>query len=224
MGKTFSKSSPVRDMTTGDISKHIVYFALPLIGGNLFQQLYSLVDTWVVGNYVSDEAFSAVGAVSPAMKLMIQLFMGFSTGMSIVISQYFGAGERTKVRKASHTSFVIALVSSVVITLIGLLCIPLFLKMAAIPENLVDYATEYLKIIFMYIFCPILYNTGAAILRAVGDSRKPFLFLVATAVANVFFGSDVRYHFQIGRGRCGICHHHFSGGCRRIDSHRAFQI
>ena len=92
------------DMTKGSITKHLINFALPLMVGNLFQQLYNMVDTWVVGNYVSNEAFSAVGTVTPIINTLIGFFLGLSSGAGVVISQYYGAGREDKVRQAVHTS------------------------------------------------------------------------------------------------------------------------
>lgn len=107
------------DMTKGSITKHLINFALPLMVGNLFQQLYNMVDTWVVGNYVSNEAFSAVGTVTPIINTLIGFFLGLSSGAGVVISQYYGAGREDKVRQAVHTSLVLTLLMGAVFTAAG---------------------------------------------------------------------------------------------------------
>ena len=101
------------DMTQGSITKHLINFSLPLLLGNLFQQLYNMVDTWVVGNYVSNEAFSAVGTVGPVINTLIGFFLGLSSGAGVVISQYYGAGREEKVRQAVHTALMLTLVLGV---------------------------------------------------------------------------------------------------------------
>ena len=108
------------DMTKGSITKHLINFALPLMVGNLFQQLYNMVDTWVVGNFVSNEAFSAVGTVTPIINMLIGFFLGLSSGAGVVISQYYGAQREEKVRQAVHTSMVLTFLLGIVFTAAGI--------------------------------------------------------------------------------------------------------
>ena len=108
------------DMTEGNIVNHIIMFALPLLVGNIFQQLYNTVDTWVVGNYVSGEAFSAVGSVGPIINMLIGFFMGLSSGAGVVISQFYGARKYDKVHDTVHTCIVMTLVLAVVFTAVGI--------------------------------------------------------------------------------------------------------
>ena len=108
------------DMTQGNIAKHIISFAIPLLLGNIFQQLYNMVDTWVVGNFVSNEAFSAVGSVGPIINMLIGFFMGLSSGAGVVISQYYGARRFEDVQKAVHTSMVMTLIMGMAFTGIGI--------------------------------------------------------------------------------------------------------
>ena len=107
------------DMTQGSIFRHLITFAFPLLIGNIFQQLYNTVDTWVVGNYVSNEAFSAVGTVGPVINMLIGIFLGLSSGAGVVISQYYGAKRYDKVRDTVHTSIVMTLILAVLFTIIG---------------------------------------------------------------------------------------------------------
>ena len=172
------------DMTEGSITRHIINFALPLLIGNIFQQLYNTVDTWVVGNYVSNEAFSAVGTVGPIINMLIGFFSGLASGAGVVISQYYGAHREEDVQKAVHTSILLTLFMAVVFTAIGLAMIPPMLRLMNTPEDVFPLSTTYLTIYFSGLIGLMLYNMGAGILRAVGDSQRPFYFLVLCAILN----------------------------------------
>ena len=183
------------DMTEGNIVKHIVLFALPLLIGNIFQQLYNMVDTWVVGNYVSNEAFSAVGTVGPITNMIIGIFMGFSSGAGAVISQNFGAKQYDKVKKAVHTSMVVTLILCVVFTLLGILMTPLMVTLIKHNDDVKIHSIPYLTIYFAGVSGLLIYNIGSAIFRAIGDSKRPFYFLVCSAVTNIIL--DVVLVFAI---------------------------
>ena len=172
------------DMTEGNITRHIISFALPLLIGNVFQQLYNTVDTWVVGNYVSNEAFSAVGTVGPIINMLIGFFMGLSSGAGVVISQYYGAKRNQEVHDTVHTAMVMTLVMGVAFTAIGLAMTPFMLRLMNTPDNVMPESTAYLTIYFSGILGLMVYNIGAGILRAVGDSQRPFYFLVVCALIN----------------------------------------
>ena len=172
------------DMTEGNITRHIISFALPLLIGNVFQQLYNTVDTWVVGNYVSNEAFSAVGTVGPIINMLIGFFMGLSSGAGVVISQYYGAKRYNEVHDTVHTAMVMTIIMGIAFTAIGLGMTPFMLRLMNTPENVMPESTAYLTIYFSGILGLMIYNIGAGILRAVGDSQRPFYFLVVCAVMN----------------------------------------
>lgn len=172
------------DMTTGGIAGHLICFALPLLLGNIFQQLYNTVDTWVVGNFASNEAFSAVGSVGPIINVLIGLFMGLSTGASAVISQFYGAKQLQLVQDAVHTAIMLTLLLSILFTIVGIAFTPAMLRLTKMPANVMPEATTYLRIYFAGITGLLFYNMGAAILRSVGDSKRPFYFLVVAALLN----------------------------------------
>ncbi len=172
------------NMTEGNTLRHLINFAIPLLFGNLFQQLYNMVDTWVVGNYGQGEAFSAVGTVGPIINTLIGFFVGFSSGAGVVISQYYGAKDEEKVSKAVHTSIVMTLILGVVFTALGIFMVPMMLDLMNTPASVKPQATEYLTVYFAGIVGLMIYNIGSGILRAVGDSRRPFYFLVVSAVIN----------------------------------------
>ncbi len=186
------------DMTKGNITRHLVNFALPLLLGNLFQQLYNMVDTWVVGNYVSNEAFSAVGTVGPVINTLIGFFLGLSSGAGVVISQYYGAGREDKVRQAVHTALMLTLALGVVFTAVGIAMTPLMLQLMKTPAEVAPEQAAYLKIYFAGVIGLLLYNMGSGILRAVGDSRRPFYFLVVSAVLNTVLDLLFVIKFHMG--------------------------
>ena len=191
------------DMTEGNIFGHIIRFAIPLLIGNLFQQLYNMVDTWVVGRFVSDTAFSAVGTVGPIINMLIGFFLGLAGGAGVVISQYYGAKDDDRVKKAVHTSLVMTTVMAVVFTVVGILIVPYMLKLNKTPESVLPEATAYLTIYFAGVAGLMIYNMGAGILRAVGDSKRPFYFLVISAVTNTVLDLVFVLVFGMGpRRRC----------------------
>lgn len=143
-----SKRSYDVDMTEGSAFRHLLNFALPLLLGNLFQQLYNTVDTWVVGNYVSAEAFSAVGTVAPIINTLIGAFSGLASGAGVVISQYYGAGNKAKVRDAVHTSIVMTIVLSIAFTILGVAMTPTMLGFMKTPAEVLPDSTAYLTIYF----------------------------------------------------------------------------
>ena len=190
------------DMTQGSIFKLLLHFALPLLAGNLFQQLYNMVDTWVVGNYVSNEAYSAVGTMGPILNMLIGFFSGFASGAGVVISQYYGAGMPERVRKTVHTAMVLTFVLGLVLTGVGLAMIPTVLGFIKMPAEALADATTYLTIYFTGFLGLLVYNMGAGILRAVGDSRRPFYFLVVSALLNI--GLDLLFVINFQMGVAGV--------------------
>ena len=190
------------DMTQGSIPRHILAFAFPLLLGNLFQQLYNTVDTWVVGNFVSNEAFSAVGTVGPIINMLIGFFLGLSSGAGVVISQYYGAQKHEDVSRAVHTALVMTLVLAVVFTGLGLAMIPYMLSLMNTPASVIPESTAYLRIYFSGVLGLMVYNIGAGILRAVGDSQRPFYFLVVCAVMNTVL--DLLFVLGFGMGVEGV--------------------
>ena len=190
------------DMTEGNITRHIISFALPLLIGNIFQQLYNMVDTWVVGNYVNIQAYSAVGTVGPIVNMLIGFFMGLSSGAGVVISQYYGAQQPDKVKQTVHTALLMTLILGVIFTAVGILITPTMLKLINMPPDEAKEATTYLTIYFAGILGLMFYNIGAGILRAVGDSQRPFYFLVVSAVMNIVL--DLVFVLVFNMGVAGV--------------------
>jgi len=172
------------DMTEGNILQHIISFSIPLIAGLLLQQLYNMVDAWVVGNFVDGEAFSAVGTVGPILNLLITFFTGLSSGVGVVISQFYGIKDYESVSKTVHTSLLFTLILGVIFTGLGIAIVPPMLNLMNTPDEVFGAASEYLTINFAGIMASMLYNIGSGILRAVGDSKRPFYFLATSAITN----------------------------------------
>ena len=192
------------DMTSGSIVKSIIAFALPLLLGNFFQQLYNMVDAFVIGQKGTPGEYSAVGSVAPITNILIGLFSGLSSGASVVIAQYFGAKDKEKVSLASHTAIALTLVASVLFTAVGVLCAPLMVRMMLRTTGGDVYApaTAYLTIYSSGLTFMLLYNMGSGILRAVGDSRRPFYFLAVAAVINTAL--DFIFVFALDMGVNGV--------------------
>ena len=186
------------DMTEGSIPRLLLSFAFPIMLGSLFQQFYNMVDTWVVGNYVSNEAFAAVGTVTPIINLLIGFFTGLSTGAGVVISQYFGAHRYDKVHDAVHSYVALSLILCVVFTGVGLALTPFLLNLMGTASEVLPQSTAYLSIYFKGVSGLLIYNMGAAILRAAGDSRRPFHFLMVSALLNIVLDLILVLVFHMG--------------------------
>ena len=186
------------DMTQGNILRHILLFALPLLAGNIFQQMYNMVDTWVVGRFVSNEAYAAVGCVGPIINMLVGFFMGLSSGAGVVISQYYGAKRYDDVSRSVHTTITMTLILGVLFTVIGLTAAPHLLKLMNTPENVMPESRSYLQIYFSGLMGLMLYNAGSGILRAVGDSKRPFYYLVVCALMNTVLDLVFVVYFHMG--------------------------
>ena len=172
------------DMTRGSVLGQLVAFSVPLLIGNIFQQLYNTVDSVVVGNFVGKEALAAVGSVGPVINMLIGFFNGFATGAGVVISRHYGARQRENVRTAVQTTIAMTILMSIVLSVLGVVLTPALLRMMQTPEEVLAHASEYLQIYFAGLSGLLLYNMGAGILRAVGDTRRPLYFLIFSAVTN----------------------------------------
>ncbi len=174
-----------RDLTEGRPLKQIVSFALPLLFGVLFQQLYSFVDTAVVGRYLGAERLAAVGATGSVNFLVIGLCLGLCSGFSIPIAQAFGAKDEREIRRCVWHAVLLSGVLSVIFAAASvLLCKPL-LRLMNTPEEILDNSARYIGIIFAAIPCCVLYNMAGGILRSLGDSRTPVVFLVLASLVNI---------------------------------------
>ena len=196
--------STVLDMTEGTIWKHLVKFAFPLFIGNIFQQLYNTVDSIVVGNFVGADALGAVTSTIPIVITLIGLAIGFTMGSSVVISQYFGAKDTENLRKSTHTATSAMFLLSLVFAAIGYLATPSLLRMMNTPESVFREAVVYLRIFSLGLTGMIMYNMGSAILRAVGDSKRPLYFLILASILNIFL--DLLFVIEFSLGVAGVAY------------------
>ena len=183
MNKEKSKNRGL--MTEGVIWKEILLFSIPLLLGNLFQQLYNAVDSVVVGNYIGAQALAAVGSSAPVINLLVSFFMGLAVGAGVIISRYFGARKKEELHIAVHTSLALTFAAGLVMTLIGVLISPYVLQWVGTPSDVMESSVLYLRIYFLGILSVMVYNMGSGILRAVGDSRNPLYFLIVSSVTNI---------------------------------------
>ena len=172
------------DMSRGSVLGQLVAFSVPLLIGNIFQQLYNTVDSVVVGNFVGKEALAAVGSVGPVINMLIGFFNGFATGAGVIISRHYGARQRENVQTAVRTTIAMTILMSIALSVLGVALTPALLRMMKTPEDVFAHASEYLQIYFAGLSGLLLYNMGAGILRAVGDTRRPLYFLIFSAVTN----------------------------------------
>ncbi len=176
---------PTLDATRGPIFSKFLLFAFPIMIMNLLQLLFNAADMIVVGRFAGSNALAAVGASAPLINLIVNLFMGLSVGTSVVVAQDRGAGRAEAIHRSVHTSIAISIVAGLFVMVLGLvLCQPL-LRMMGTPEDIIDQSTRYMRIFFLGIPASMVYNFGAGILRAIGDSRRPMYYLVAAGVVNV---------------------------------------
>jgi putative MATE family efflux protein len=198
------KNSGTMDMTQGTIWKELIIFSLPLLAGNIFQQLYNTVDSIVVGNFVGPDALGAVTSLAPAINTLIGLFIGFTAGASVVVSQYFGAGRIPELRRSVHTAVVASFWLGLFIMAAGWFITPGLISFMQTPDEIRPLAITYLRIYFAGILGLVFYNIGSAILRAVGDSRHPLYFLILTSVLNVFL--DLLFVIRFHMGVAGVAY------------------
>ena len=170
----------MKELTSGNEGRLIFNFAMPMLLGNLFQQLYNIVDTIIVGNILGKEALAAVGASFPIVFTLISLIIEVASGGTIVIAQYFGAGDHQSVKKAIHTMYIFLTIASVVLTLVGIPLTDELFRLIRLPEEIMPEATTYLSIYLLGLLAFFGFNATSAILRGLGDSKTPLYFLMKT--------------------------------------------
>lgn len=181
-----STRSRINGITEGVIWKQLLIFFFPIMLGTFFQQLYNTVDAVVVGQFVGKEALAAVGgATGTLINLLVGFFVGLSSGATVIISQFYGAYRPAETSEAVHTAMALGLAGGVVFMAIGLLVSPLALTLMGTPADVFDHALSYIRIYFLGMIFNLVYNMGAGILRAVGDSKRPLYFLIFSTLLNV---------------------------------------
>lgn len=177
-------------ITEGIIWKQLLIFFFPIMLGTLIQQLYTTVDTIIVGRFVGKAALASVGGPAAVLaNIVVTFFNGLANGAAVVIAQYYGAKDKERLHTGLHTAYLFSIVVSLAISVVGTVLTPWLLKIMNTPQDMMASSTTYLRIYFMGILFTLVYNMGAAIMRAVGDSKRPLLYLVVCCVMNI--GLDI---------------------------------
>lgn len=175
----------MKDMTTGNPTKLIFLFAMPMLIGNLFQQFYTMIDAVIVGKFVSVDALAAVGATNSVNFFMISLIIGLMSGISVVVAQYFGFKDFDRLKDVIATATYAVVFSAIILTVAGVLLAKPLLILLRTPANILDDSTIFLTTLFIGILPMSLYNGMAAILRALGNSITPLIFLILSSLMNI---------------------------------------
>ena len=192
----------VQDMTTGKPMSKLIRFSLPLLIGNLAQQLYNTVDSIVVGKYIGDTALAAVGTAGPILNLLLVLLIGVATGASIMASQYFGAKDRPGLSRVVGSTIVLTVLSGLVMTVAGYFASPLLIGLIAPPADVAEGAVIYLQIIFIGMLGTSAYNILSGVLRGIGDSFYPLIYLVIACLLNIVL--DILFVARFNMGIAGV--------------------
>ena len=194
----------VEPMTGGSIWKRMTFFALPLLLGNLFQQLYNTVDSLIVGNFLGSSALAAVSSSGSLIFMLIGFLSGISSGAGVIVSRYFGAEDRKNVHLAVHTTVAFGLVAGVLMTAAGVLLSPQILTWMGTPESVMPESVAYLQIYFLGSLGFVMYNIFVGILQAIGDSRHPLYYLMVSSVVNLILDILFIKYFHTGVGGAAL--------------------
>lgn len=190
-----------RRITEGVIWKQLLLFFFPILMGSFFQQMYNTVDTIIVGRALGTTALAAVGASGPIISLINGFFIGVSSGATVILSQFYGASDSDGVDKALHTGIALALTLGAVITGLGVLFAPQILRLIGTPDTCIDNAVLYCRVYFSGAVASMVYNMGSGILRAMGDSRRPMIFLIICCLVNI--AADLLFVYALDMGVAG---------------------
>ena len=194
-----TKETTQNQIIEGVIWKQLLLFFFPIVLGTFFQQLYNTADTIIVGRFVGKEALAAVGgSAAQIVNLVVGFFVGLASGATVIISQYYGAGDREHLNRSLHTAYAFSIVGSVIISVLGILLSPWILQIMNTPEDLMTDSILYLRIYFGGILFVFIYNVGSSILRAVGDSKRPLYYLIVCCVLNIILDVVLVLVFHLG--------------------------
>lgn len=187
----------------GVIWKQLLIFFFPIVLGTFFQQLYNTVDTVIVGRFVGKEALASVGgSAGQLVNLVVGFFTGLTSGAAVVVSQFWGAKDRKNIEKSIHTAYAFSIAAGLLITVLGMLLTPVFLRWMNTPEGLMPGSILYLRIYYGSILFTFIFNTGSSILRATGDSRRPLYYLIVCCILNIVL--DILFVLLCGLGIAGV--------------------
>lgn len=186
------------DMCNGPLAGKILIFTIPIILSSLLQLLFNAADMIVVGNFSGSDAVAAVGSTGSLYNLLINLFIGFSLGSGIAISHAVGANQREAIHKIAHTSVLTALISGILISVIGIFLSPLILQAMGSPKDVLDQSVLYLRIVFLGMPATMIYNFGASMLRSIGETKRPLFYLTISGAVNVILNLILVIIFHLG--------------------------
>ena len=173
------------DMVNGPLAKKMLLFAMPLMLSSMLQLMFNAADIIVVGHFAGSESLAAVGSTTSLINLITNLFVGLSIGANVVVANSYGAGRTEEIKETLHTAMTLALISGVIVLAVGVLFAPDFLRMMSSPADVIGLASVYLRIYFLGLPALMVYNFGASMLRAVGDTKRPLYYLSFAGVVNV---------------------------------------
>lgn len=186
------------DLTEGSIWKGILFFAVPIMLSNLFQQLYNAIDSAVVGKFAGGDALAAVGSTGPLINLFVGLFLGIATGTGVIYAQYYGARNKRRLNEVINTAMILSVIGGIFLTVVGIALSPMMLRIMHSPENVIGLSVTYLRIYFSGVIVMLIYNVGAGIIRAGGDSRRPLYYLVCSGILNLILDLIFVVCFKMG--------------------------
>lgn len=200
--KEISMRKSSRDLTEGNVVKNILLFALPILFSQIFQNLYHSVDSIIVGRFVGTTALAAVTASGDISHMITGFFTGLSAGAGVLFSRYFGSKDYDSLHKAIHTALTLAVIIGLVLMLVGIILTPALLKVVDCPEDVFPEAEIYLRIYLIGVLLTSMYNVASGVLRSVGDSKHPFIYLVIASLTNIVL--DIVFITLLGMGVAGV--------------------
>lgn len=192
------------DMCSGSLAGKMLLFAVPLMLSSLLQLLFNAADVVVVGRFAGSESLAAVGSTSALINLITNLFVGLAVGVNVSVAQFYGAKREKDITETVHTAILLSILAGIFLTVFGVAMAEQFLRLMGSPEDVIELATRYLRIYFCGMTATMLYNFGSAILRAVGDTRRPLYFLLFAGVINVIFNLVFVIVFHMGVAGVGL--------------------
>ena len=193
-----------KDLTNGSIYRNLITFSIPILMGYFFQNLYNSVDSAIVGRYVGKAALGAVTSSSTISNVIVGFFTGLATGVTVILSRHFGAKDYQTLHKAIHTSIMFSIVSGIGMALIGQFISPLLLQAVNCPADVYEHAVTYLRLYLIGCVFTSIYNVSSSVLRSVGDSRSPFIYLVISSIVNIVLDIVLVARFGMGVSGVGI--------------------
>ncbi len=190
------------DMCSGSILKKMLVFSIPLMFSSILQLLFNAADIVIVGQFAGDNSLAAVGSTSSLINLLTNLFIGLSVGANVLVARYYGANQDRDLKLTVHTAMSVSIISGLLLTVAGVIGAPIILRWMQTPENVLPLAVIYLRIYFLGMTANMIYNFGAAILRAVGDTKRPLYYLVVAGIVNVML--NLFFVIVAGIGVAGV--------------------